>query len=79
MAYLVEKLAESFEDFGVTRNYGTSVSVSGIEIVPVSLIWLGYGAGNDQDENGGSGGASIPIGDYVYGAMAFASVRISLR
>jgi uncharacterized spore protein YtfJ len=80
VAYLVEKLAESFEDFGVTRNYGTSVSVSGIEIVPVSLIWLGYGAGNDQDENGGSGGgsggASIPIGDHVYGATAFASVRI---
>lgn len=70
MAYLVEKLAESFKDFGVTRNYGTPVTVSGVEIVSVSLLWLGYGAGNDQDENGGGGGggASIPIGAYIYGA-----------
>ena len=70
MAYLVEKIAESFKDFGVTRNYGTPVTVSGVEIVPVSLVWLGYGAGNDQDENGGGGGGggSIPIGAYVYGA-----------
>jgi len=53
MAYLVEKIAESFKDFGVTHNYGASVTVSGVEVVPVSLVWLGYGGGNDQDENGG--------------------------
>ncbi|MEC5171181.1 hypothetical protein [Glaciihabitans sp. GrIS 2.15] len=61
MAYLVEKIAESFQDFGVTHNYGASVTVGGVEVVPVSLVWLGYGGGNDQDESGGFRLSPIPF------------------
>ena len=53
MAYLVDKIAKSFQDFGVTHNYCASVPVGGVEVVPVSIVWLGYGGGNDQDESGG--------------------------
>ncbi len=64
---------------GVKRAYGETVTLDGAEIIPVALVYFGFGGGSDASGNdeggdgpasggtGGGGGASIPIGAYVSG------------
>jgi uncharacterized spore protein YtfJ len=70
MSQLVEKVAEPLRRLGVETSYGSPVEIDGATVVPVALVWLGFGGGSGQrdgeDGDGfGGGGASIPIGAYV--------------
>ncbi|MFP7759953.1 hypothetical protein [Marisediminicola sp. LYQ85] len=70
MANLVEKIADSVTSIGAKRSYGDPVTVDGVEMIPVSLVWFGFGAGNDESAEaggGGGGGTIIPIGAYTKG------------
>ena len=69
MVNLVEKIGETVSSLGVNRNYGDPVTIDGVELVPVSIVWYGFGGGGGDSESGGGGGggASLPIGAYVSG------------
>jgi hypothetical protein len=70
MVNIVESIAERVTSVGAKASYGDPVSVGGVELVPVALVWFGFGGGSDTSENGGGGGGgvSVPIGAYVRGA-----------
>jgi uncharacterized spore protein YtfJ len=79
MTNLVTQLADSAKDFGVKAAYGDPVEVDGTTIVPVALVWYGFGGGSVDEatgdskvanlkgvgSGGGGGGWSVPIGAYV--------------
>ena len=70
MTNLTEKLAENARSIGVTSAYGDPVEVDGTTIIPVALVWYGFGGGEGTSEEeggsgGGGGGTSLPIGAYV--------------
>lgn len=70
MANLVERVSETVRSMGVKAVYGDKVTVGGVEILPVALVYFGFGAGSDESGEaggGGGGGASIPIGAYISG------------
>ena len=69
MANIVEKIAQQVTSVGAKASYGDPVTVGGIELVPVALVWFGFGGGSDEAEQGGGGGGgvSIPVGAYVRG------------
>jgi uncharacterized spore protein YtfJ len=69
MTNLVEKVAQSVTSLGVKTSYGEPVTLDGVQIIPVALVWFGFGGGGDENDNGGGGGGgvSIPIGAYVGG------------
>jgi hypothetical protein len=71
MVKVLEQVTGAVSRLGVKANYGDPVEVGGTELVPVSLVWMGFGGGQDGEENsaggGGGGGASIPVGAYVPG------------
>ena len=70
MANIVEKIAQQVTSVGAKASYGDPVTVGGVEIVPVALVWFGFGGGSDESEQGGGGGGgvSIPVGAYVRGS-----------
>ncbi|MDI2097748.1 hypothetical protein [Ruicaihuangia caeni] len=71
MTNLIEKIAQSVTDsVGARVNYGEKQTIGGAEVVPVSLVWFGFGGGSDESEQGGGGGggASVPVGMIVEGA-----------
>ncbi len=86
MTSLPEKLAEISRSAGVKTAYGDPVQVDGISLVPVALVYYGFGGGEgDSVENGagsggGGGGMSLPIGAYVKsgGTVRFEPNVISL-
>jgi uncharacterized spore protein YtfJ len=70
MTNLAEKLSENARSIGVSSAYGDPVEVDGTTIIPVALVWYGFGAGEGTSEDeggsgGGGGGTSLPIGAYV--------------
>jgi uncharacterized spore protein YtfJ len=69
MPQLVVRLAEMLTTFGAKAAYGDPIEVDGKRIVPVALLWYGFGGGSDEGEDGaaggGGGGATIPVGAYV--------------
>lgn len=70
MANLVENLADKIPGaLGAKLNYGEPVTLGGVEAVPVSLVWFGFGGGSDDSgaAGGGGGGVSIPVGVYIGG------------
>jgi len=69
MANIVEKIAQQVTSVGAKASYGEPVTVGGIELVPVAVVWFGFGGGSDDAEQGGGGGGgvSIPVGAYVRG------------
>jgi hypothetical protein len=69
MANIVEKIAQQVTSVGAKASYGDPVTVGGIELVPVALVWFGFGGGSDEAEQGGGGGGgvSVPVGAYVRG------------
>lgn len=88
MTNLALKLAENAGSIGVRSAYGDPVQIEGVTIVPVALVWYGFGGGGEGggegDEagaaGGGGGGVAIPIGAYVKtgGAARFDPNLISL-
>jgi len=68
---VLDQVTSAVSRLGVKANYGDPVEVGGTELVPVSLVWMGFGggqeAGDDAAGGGGGGGASIPVGAYVPG------------
>lgn len=69
MANIVEKIAQQVTAVGAKASYGEPVTIGGIEMVPVALVWFGFGGGSDEAEQGGGGGGgvSVPIGAYTRG------------
>ncbi|MET0726421.1 MAG: spore germination protein GerW family protein [Leifsonia sp.] len=79
MTNLVAQLADSAKDFGVQAAYGDPIEVNGTTIIPVALVWYGFGGGSIDEatgdskvatmkgigSGGGGGGYSIPIGAYI--------------
>lgn len=74
MSNTVEKLAESVASTTGSRiTYGEKTSVGGVDVIPVSLGWFGFGGGSDERgeetsaaaSGGGGGGAGVPIGMIV--------------
>jgi uncharacterized spore protein YtfJ len=69
MPQLVVRLAEMLTTFGTKAAYGEPIELDGRRIVPVALLWYGFGGGSDEGEDGagggGGGGATIPVGAYV--------------
>lgn len=70
----MEKIADTVNSLGVKRSFGDPVSIEGVEMVPVSLVYFGFGGGSGGDESGqgdggggAGGGASVPLGVYVSG------------
>ncbi|WP_419819106.1 hypothetical protein [Glaciibacter flavus] len=79
MTNLVTQLADSAKDFGVQAAYGDPVELGGSTIIPVALVWYGFGGGSVDEatgdsklatmkgigSGGGGGGYSVPIGAYI--------------
>jgi uncharacterized spore protein YtfJ len=76
MTSLPEKLAELSRTAGVRSAYGDPIDLDGVRIVPVALVYYGFGAGEadgptdgqGKGSGGGGGGMSVPIGAYVKSA-----------
>jgi uncharacterized spore protein YtfJ len=67
MTNLTLKLAETFKSAGVKAVYGEPTDVEGVTIIPVAVVYYGFGggsAGSHEAGGGGGGGISIPIGAY---------------
>ncbi len=56
MANLVDTLTDATKTIGVGAAYGAPVEIDGVTIVPVALVWAGFGGGNAT----GNGNASLP-------------------
>lgn len=79
MTNLVAQLADSAKDFGVQAAYGDPIEVGGSTVIPVAVVWYGFGGGSIDEatgdskvanlkgvgSGGGGGGYSIPIGAYI--------------
>jgi uncharacterized spore protein YtfJ len=71
MTSLPEKLADISHTAGVRSAYGDPVQVDGVTLIPVALVYYGFGGGEGDSAATGSGaggaggGASLPIGAYV--------------
>jgi uncharacterized spore protein YtfJ len=56
MANLVDTLTDATKSIGVGAAYGAPVEIEGKTIVPVALVWAGFGGGNGT----GNGNANLP-------------------
>jgi len=56
MANLVDTLTDATKTIGVGAAYGAPVEIEGKTIVPVALVWAGFGGGNGT----GNGNANSP-------------------
>lgn len=70
MTNIAVKLAENVRSSGVKAAYGDPVDLNGSSIVPVALVYYGFGGGDAGEQGGGAGGGgggglSLPIGAYV--------------
>ncbi|AOX44435.1 MULTISPECIES: hypothetical protein [unclassified Microbacterium] len=67
MPNIALELGQQSTHFGVTSAYGEQQDVDGVRIVPVALVWAGYGGGSDEQGNGGGGGGgyTLPLGAYI--------------
>ena len=52
MPNIALELGKQSTQFGVTAAYGEQQDVAGVRIVPVALVWAGYGGGSDEQGNG---------------------------
>ncbi len=67
MPNIALELGKQSAQFGVTTAYGEQLDVDGVRVVPVALVWSGFGGGSDESGNGGggAGGYTIPLGAYI--------------
>lgn len=56
MANLVDTLTDATKSIGVGAAYGAPVEIDGVSIVPVALVWAGFGGGNGTS----NGNANLP-------------------
>ncbi len=62
MPNLVETLTDATRSIGVGAAYGNPVEIDGATIVPVALVWSGFGGGNGTAS---SPGASVASSDKL--------------
>lgn len=73
MSNLVLQLGEMAKSVGLKSVYGDPVTVEGVTILPVALVYYGFGGGSDAPDEadgpaaggGGGGGVAIPVGAYI--------------
>ena len=67
MPNLAVELGQQSAALGVRSSYGEPQDLDGIRMVPVSLTWTGFGAGEDTSGAGGGGGGgyALPLGAYI--------------
>src|SRR4051794_1746627 len=67
MPNIALELGKISSSLGVKNVYGEQQDLDGVKIIPVALVWHGFGGGSDAagDGGGGGGGTSIPLGAYV--------------
>ena len=67
MPKLAVELGKQAASLGVTSVYGEQQDVDGVRFIPVAASWSAFGAGEDNADNGGGGGAgvAIPLGAYI--------------
>lgn len=83
MADALSSLAEAFKNVGVSRAYGAAVQVDGEEVVPVAVVWFGFGGGSEAGTDaaadgaggGGGGGFVLPLGVYCRGGDGHVAFR----
>lgn len=63
MANLVETLTDATRSIGVGAAYGAPVEIDGSTIVPVALVWSGFGGGNGNASSPGATENKIGAGD----------------
>ncbi|WP_066042742.1 hypothetical protein [Herbiconiux solani] len=63
MANLVETLTDATRQIGVGAAYGAPVEIDGASLVPVALVWSGFGGGNGNASSPGTSGQKIGAGD----------------
>jgi uncharacterized spore protein YtfJ len=54
MTNLVAQLADSAKDFGVQAAYGDPIEVNGSTVIPVAIVWYGFGGGSIDEATGDS-------------------------
>lgn len=69
MATVLDQITSTVQRLGPSLNYGPPLKIGDAEVVPVSVVWMGFGGGEgaEGEGGGGGGGASVPIGAYVDG------------
>lgn len=82
MPNFVLELGRLAASAGVTAAYGEQQDVNGVRIIPVAMVWNGFGGGTDSsgNEGGGGGGYTIPVGAYIRSGdeLRFAPNPVSL-
>lgn len=48
MANFVERIADTVTSVGAKRSYGDKIEIDGVELVPVSIVWFGFGGGSSE-------------------------------
>src|SRR4051794_41966688 len=56
MPNIALELGKQSASLGVNSAYGEQRDVGGVQLIPVSLSWTGFGGGSDEVGNGGGGG-----------------------
>jgi uncharacterized spore protein YtfJ len=65
------KLAEKVTSVGAKTTYGEPINIDGVTVVPVTLVYYGFGGGSERGSaeeaagGGGGGGLAIPVGAYL--------------
>ncbi len=67
MPNIALELGRQTASIGVRSVYGEQQDIDGVRLIPVALVWTGFGGGSDEAGNGGGGGGgyAIPVGAYI--------------
>jgi len=67
MPNIALELGKQSASLGVNSAYGEQRDIGGVQLIPVSLSWTGFGGGSDDVGNGGGGGGgwAVPLGAYI--------------
>ncbi|MDO9397284.1 MAG: hypothetical protein Q7T71_12110 [Herbiconiux sp.] len=76
MANLVETLTDATRSIGVGAAYGAPVEIDGATLVPVALVWAGYGGGTGNASSPGATEQKFAAGDA--GAEGFGGGGVSV-
>lgn len=66
-------MADTVKSFGLKSVYGDPVTIEDVTLMPVGLVYYGFGGGSDAAEEeggsvaggGGGGGMVMPVGAYI--------------
>ncbi|TDN92731.1 hypothetical protein [Microbacterium sp. BK668] len=67
MPNIALELGKQSATLGINAAYGEQRDVGGVQVIPVSFSWTGFGGGSDEAGNGGGGGGgwAVPVGAYI--------------